>query len=663
MQQGKTKRAFSKDSFLKHPLLKELLRYFGYPLAAAGVMVLAFFLIQGQIVKEIRKGTYEILIDAARQQSITLKRYVDLLSTRVQLIADYDADTGPNTLVESLRTELRDDAKDVEIGYANPMGDLLYSDQTENNVASELWFEQSLDGETVITTGTQNEDDGLADLRVSAHVDTHSGVRGVLFCTLSNRNFSGLLRTLAYEGVASSFVCDATGTVLFVEDGQEILQSGEHIRTYINDQTLLKGDTFEQLQTKIKQEQIVTFRFQASKEMVYGACEWLAGYDWYVFTLVPGHVADAISNKVSMYQMAMLAIVLLTGVSMAAQSYRHENETVAKLEADKDLLLQSAQRYHLITQLSNEVLFHISLDDGLISFNDSFEAMFGFPPPVCTVENLNDCTNLFYEEDQVLFLGLVEQLRAGGTEARAELRMVNSRGIARWKRVEIFAVVDQEKNAVQLVGKIADIHRQKKSIQRLIRQADSEPLTGLLNRAAMERNINAFLAGEGLGGKHALMMLDFDNFKAVNDTLGHARGDQLLVSFANGMRRLFRSGDYLSRVGGDEYMLFIKHTGEDNVAFDKAEALREEMAGLSRKIGIPVSISVGIAVYQRDGDSFETLYKAADEALYQVKRSGKNAISFFTSSILTAPDEDLPTGDGDELCDIDGMCDNKPDEE
>jgi len=286
--------------------------------------------------------------------------------------------------------------------------------------------------------------------------------------------------------------------------------------------------------------------------------------------------------------------------------------------------------------------------------------MFGFPPPKCTVDCLEDCTDLFFEEDRKVFLSLINQLRAGDSEARAELRMVDFRGVVRWKRVEIFSVLDQNGLAVQLVGKIADIHRQKQSMQRLIRQADSEPLTGLLNRGAMERNIKSFLTGEGLGGRHALLMLDFDNFKAVNDTLGHAEGDHLLITFANGMRRLFRSGDYLSRIGGDEYMLFIKNAGHDSVALDKAEALRAEMVLLSRRIGIPVSISVGIAVYDRDGETFEKLYKAADEALYQVKRSGKDAISFFSVAIDPAERNrpGLQMDEGDELCDIDGMCEN-----
>ena len=644
--------------------LKNLLRYFGFPLAAAAVMLIAFFALKSQIVKEIRKGTFQILEDAARQQSITLERYVDLLTTRVQLIADYDADTGPQALVESLRTELRTKAVDIEIGYANPMGDLLYSDQTRKNVASEAWFARSLAGETLVTTASQNEDDGLEDVLISTHVDTHTSAHGVLFSTLNNRNFASLLNTLAYEGAASSFVCDSTGIVLFLEEGNSIVEIGNPVKAYINDSVLTKGVTIELLKEQLSKDQFVTFRLRYEGRPYYAVCVRLAAYDWYVFSIVPGDVADTISKQVSMYQMAMLFIILLVGVSMSAQAYRHERETVKELEADKDLLRQSAQRYQLITQLSNEVFFQIALDSGKIHFNDSFEAMFGFPPPDCSVNSLDECTTLFFEEDRVLFMSLINQLRAGDSEARAELRMTNSRGIVRWKRVEVFSVFDQERQTVQLVGKIADIHRQKQSMQRLIRQADSEPLTGLLNRGAMERNVKAFLTGEGLGGRHALMMLDFDNFKAVNDTLGHAKGDHLLVSFANGMRRLFRSGDYLSRIGGDEYMLFIKNAGDDHIAQDKAEALREEMANLSRKIGIPVSISVGIAVYDRDGETFEKLYRAADEALYRVKRSGKNAISFFSVSINAAQYGGLDSqrDEGDALCDIDGMCAENEDE-
>lgn len=646
--------------------LKNFLRYFGFPLAAAGVMLIAFFALQSQIVNEIRKSSYQILENAAQQQGISLGRYMHLISTRVELIADYDADMGPKALADALRVELKDDATSAQIGYANPMGDLLYSDQTQKNVAHETWFQRSLDGETVVSIASQNEDDGLTDLLFSTPAYTSSGMRGVLFATLENGNFARQLNTLAYQGDAFSFVCDADGVILFAEEGARAIEAGERVDSYIGTEALVRGISVEAIKDAMREKRITVFHFQYDGQSYYAVVERMRALNWYVYTMVDCQTADIIARRVSVYHGAMLLIILLVGVSMIAQAYEHEKETVAKLEADKDLLKQSAQRYQLITQLSNEVFFHISLDTGIISFNDTFEAMFGFPAPHCSIHSVNNCSDLFFEDDRKVFLSLVNQLRAGDAEARAELRMINSRGIVRWKRVEIFSVFDQSQQTVQLVGKIADIHRQKQSMQRLIRQADSEPLTGLLNRGAMERNIKAFLAGEGLGGRHALIMLDFDNFKEVNDTLGHAKGDQLLVWFANGIRRLFRSGDYTSRIGGDEYMLFIKNAHDDLLVSDKAEALRDEMAALSRKIGIPVSISVGIAVYERDGETFEALYKAADSALYTVKRGGKNAIAFFSQSTDAMQDsigEHRLTHGGDELFDIDEMNEDDDDTE
>ncbi|NLI52859.1 MAG: diguanylate cyclase [Clostridiales bacterium] len=637
MKQGETNRSG----------FHEILRYFGVPLLAVIVVIIAFFATQKQVVSEIRLGTYQILRDATLNQRITLEKYIGLLTTRVELIADYDSDTGPNTLVESLRTELQGNAEGVEIGFANKQGDLLYSDQTRLNVGGEDWFKRTLAGETVITIASQNEDDGLADVLVSARVLPKSGVDGVLFATLNGKNFSAQLDTRAYDGAAFSFVCDSHGTILFAEDKESFVVPSGSIYDVINDQTLVGGFNREQLKKELGSSRQIQFRFRYGGEAYYAVCEAANPCGWYIISIVSGDDADYIQRHVTLYQMGMLFIMLLAGVSMAAQAYLHERTTVRKLEKDKDLLRQGAKRYQLITQLSNEVLFHIDLKSGEISFNDSFESMFGQPPPDCTIQDMERCEALFVPEDKMRFRAFIERLLGGAAEAHEELRMINARGAIRWKRLEIFSVFDQNGRVSMLVGKIADIQRQRQSMQRLIRQADSDPLTGLLNRGAMERSVKGFLAGEGVSGTHALLMMDFDNFKAVNDTLGHAKGDTLLTSFAVGMRRLFRSGDYLSRIGGDEYMVFLKDVYEDGVALEKAEALRAEMAALSRKIGIPVSISIGIAVYKRDGTTFEKLYKAADEALYQVKKTGKNAAVFASAPAVVAA-EKTPAPDGED---------------
>lgn len=636
------------------PTFQELIKYFGFSIVSVIVLSVAFLFISRSIYKEIQKATYQVLEDSVRQQSVTFQKYFSLLKAHTKLIAEYDAETGPKALVESLRTELKDSVLSMEIGFANPDGLLLYSDQKVSNVAKESWFQDSLAGTTCISMMSQNRNDGQEDIVVSSPVHTVSGVSGVLFVTVDGIEIAGLINTLAYDGKAMSVVCDAKGNVLFSEPRLGTMYSGGNIFDYAKHISIQEDVDALGLAAALKKGITAGISYQYNGVKHYAVAAPVGFLDWRVITFISSETSDNIQRHVSMYLLGMLFLVLMIGGSVSIQAFLHERMAVGKLEKDKELLRQSAQRYLLITRLSNEVLFTADLETGVISFNDSYEAMFGCAPPNCSIDHLDQCAQMFIDEDQQPFLSMMNRLRAGDSAAREELRMVNARGVVRWKRIEIYTVFDQNEQAVQLIGKIADIHRQKQSLQRLARQADSEPLTGLLNRAAMERNITGFLLGEGQNRKHALLMMDFDNFKAVNDTLGHAKGDDLLISFAAGIKRLFRSGDYASRIGGDEYMIFIKDTYEDGIALEKAEVLRTEMASLSRKIGVPVSISVGIAIYNRDGKSFEQLYKAADEALYQVKNNGKNSVSLYSVSVpppmvFDRDTVDSEEEDGDEL--------------
>ena len=352
--------------------------------------------------------------------------------------------------------------------------------------------------------------------------------------------------------------------------------------------------------------------------------------DWFFVLAVPSTVADELSAKIITYVLVMLVLVILVHTSVIFGAYQHEVETVRVLERDKELMRQSSEQYALVNRLSNEVLFTVDMENGRILFNDCFESMFGMPAPSCTLDHIEDCYRLIFEPDRPAFIRFIEHMNAGAPEAHEELRMKNFRSIVRWKRLEIHTVFDSEGRSRQVVGKITDIHRQKQSLQRLRRKADSDPLTGLLNRGALEQYTKAFLQGEGREETHAFLILDFDNFKQVNDTLGHSEGDRMLIEFAHAVSRLFRAGDLIARLGGDEYTMFMKYIDSDQSAVEKADQVRGAMAVISASFGVPVTVSVGISIYNRDGSTFEALYKAADEALYRVKKSGKNACALFS---------------------------------
>lgn len=159
-----------------------------------------------------------------------------------------------------------------------------------------------------------------------------------------------------------------------------------------------------------------------------------------------------------------------------------------------------------------------------------------------------------------------------------------------------------------------------------------DALTGLWNRAYTENAVNEMISQ---GKKGALFMLDMDNFKAVNDNYGHIAGDETLKIFAGTLKKFAGEGDILCRIGGDEFMIFVKDVTKKSElgsrAADIISDFQKKFAALSFET--ECSVSIGIAQTSEDGLEFNKLYNSADKALYYVKQNGKNAYHFFSDKL------------------------------
>lgn len=178
--------------------------------------------------------------------------------------------------------------------------------------------------------------------------------------------------------------------------------------------------------------------------------------------------------------------------------------------------------------------------------------------------------------------------------------------------------------------KLADRLEEKiKEVSDIKSRSQQDALTGLWNRAYTENAVNTLIS-EGTGG--SLFMIDMDNFKAINDNYGHIEGDNTLKMFAETMRKFSSEGDVLCRIGGDEFVMFVKgmtskaETG--NLAGDIISDLCRKIE--EKKFETNSSVSIGIAQVPEDGNNFSTVYNAADKALYYVKQNGKNSYHFFS---------------------------------
>lgn len=248
---------------------------------------------------------------------------------------------------------------------------------------------------------------------------------------------------------------------------------------------------------------------------------------------------------------------------------------------------------------------------------------------------------LVHPDDLGALAGAGHPGRSARPLARAELRLVSAGGQLRWCEVSSVLVKDRGGRPDHVLVHVVDITRHKRSQAQLRDLATRDPLTGLANRRWFElqlgRHVRACLED---GPKGAVLVIDLDNFKNVNDTLGHQAGDRLVTQAAATFRRHLRDHDLLARVGGDEFAVLLRDGGAwsaESVARKLVIAARDEMlvprhgrSGAPGVTEVNVTVSVGVAPFEvLSGENPQRVLRAADVAMYSVKRSGRNGYAVY----------------------------------
>ncbi len=212
----------------------------------------------------------------------------------------------------------------------------------------------------------------------------------------------------------------------------------------------------------------------------------------------------------------------------------------------------------------------------------------------------------FYEQQEVEIMQPLQALKKF-------LFLIFAAFVLVYAAVCVYLKRDSEKRAKELEGK-----------------ADTDLLTGLTNKIATESQIREYIARNN-GHKGVMILVDVDNFKKINDTMGHAFGDDVLRQLGVRLRSLYRVSDIVGRIGGDEFVVFLKDIDDENVIARESKKLWTFFQGfeVGEYVKYSVTASLGAAVFPSNGDSFESLYKSADTAVYLAKRGGKNRLVFY----------------------------------
>lgn len=307
---------------------------------------------------------------------------------------------------------------------------------------------------------------------------------------------------------------------------------------------------------------------------------------------------------------------------------RQQQEECKQVE---DKLRESEAKYRTLVEQIPAITYIDTLDAVTIYVSPQIEKMLGFSQE----EYLADpdfWLKLLHPDDRERVQAEYRQSRVSGKPFTSEYRLTAQDGRVVWVCDRAVVVQDDMGQPRIIQGVILDITERIQAEKAIKDLAYYDYLTNLPNRLLFNDRFSLELAHAHRNRQMiAIMFIDLDQFKIINDTLGHNMGDQFLKIVAERLKSLLREADTFSRFGGDEFTLLLPqiHQMEDIVKIAQRiiETIRQPW--ILQGIEFHITVSIGVAVYPRDGDNIETLLKNADTAMYRVKEGGKNNYQFY----------------------------------
>lgn len=294
-------------------------------------------------------------------------------------------------------------------------------------------------------------------------------------------------------------------------------------------------------------------------------------------------------------------------------------------------LKHSEERYRIIMSQTEDIIFEWDVIEDTIYFSENWKNKFN---SIQVLENVSKNifqTNIIYKDDIGKLGKLLNNIVKGNSYEEEEIRLMKNNGEYIWCKIRITAMFDENGDIFKAVGVIINIHKEKLEGEELLFKAQRDSLTELFNKGNTQSMIEEYIKNNESNTSGALFVIDVDNFKAVNDNLGHLAGDKLLKSISSMLSEVFYENSIIGRIGGDEFVVFLKDTNSEEVLYKKADELvrgfRRDFIGETKEFR--VSGSIGIAMYPQHGKTFKELFENADKAVYLAKKKGKDMYCLF----------------------------------
>ena len=303
----------------------------------------------------------------------------------------------------------------------------------------------------------------------------------------------------------------------------------------------------------------------------------------------------------------------------------HLETAVLNLRRGAELAFRAERFEALIERIPAVTYFEHAIDEAMIYVSPQIETLFGIPRGSWLAPG-DAWGDRIHDHDRAEIVSRYKAFIARGGTFHAEYRIIDPTGAIRWVRDEASRTIDESGNPGWIQGVLVEITERKMLEAELSHRAYHDPLTDLPNRVRFRQHVEQAIArARRSASSIAVLYIDLDGFKAINDSCGHRTGDELLCQIAARIRARVKASDVVSREGGDEFAVLLSELPPtyEGAIVAITDTLAREIAKPTtlRDTTLAVAASIGAAVFPRDGQSVDEILEHADKEMYRAKRA------------------------------------------
>lgn len=590
----------------------------------------------------LHRQTQEYMDDVSLQVAELVDHRTYKIAEGLVFVADNIMERPKENLKEYLtRTEQLLNFKEIILLDQN--GEEITNHSTARDFSDVPAFHYSMLGENYVSA---IEDDNLM---YTVPIYEEGTITGVLAGIKTKDKMADLIESSSFDGKSIIGIMDHQGNEIIISSQEELPEEDEFFEKVIK---VIPSDWKSKLKDNLSNHSSgsITFYLKNGKEYTMNYYP-ISTYNWFLFTVIPTDIifaqTEPLINEaviITIASVLLLVLILCVFVFLQIKNFKNlersqrryrmaiESETDSLLEYNRftDQFIPVNQNGHHNHQ--TVIVFDYDLEADQIKFSQPFQEKFNRNTYLFHVKESIKHSDLIYPEDRTAIEHMFLQCIQHRSNVKGNIRLKTTDNKYEWFTLYAQSLWDSHKNkSVGIIGKLINIHLLKSEAELWKEKANCDALTGLLNREAFEKIVTRTINQQNQNTLSALVFIDVDNFKWVNDNLGHSTGDDVLKYISKRLKFYFSDQNSIGRYGGDEFVVFLPDIASKEALKQKLDSLKKIFEKEYQKGNDhhKISGSIGAAICFQDASEYQDLIECADTALYYAKNNGKNQCAFY----------------------------------